>query len=106
MFDQREGETPQEWLARLEAIDPAGLSMHQRIHLSHRKDQARALIVSRPGTSSTRQTESLPRPRLPSEPAAAPKPLDPLDAIKADYRQLTGEQRQQFILWLSQGAKD
>src|SRR5437867_1660446 len=61
-FDQQPDESPEAWLARLQAVSPEGMTMDQRFSHQHRKEQAERLVKGLPKPSQPmREAETLPR---------------------------------------------
>ena len=97
---QRDGEAPEAWLARLQGVDAAALTMHQRIARSHGKDRAERLIKERrappPAAGGTESPPAVPPPPGPG--VAAPPALG---LAKDAYLRLSAGDRRQFDLWLA-----
>jgi len=74
-WDQREGESDQDWFARLQAIPRAGLDVDQLQTLALLQARARRRITG---------------------------PTSALDSLKVAYRNLTPEERALFLSWAMQ----
>jgi hypothetical protein len=59
-FGRQDGETPEEWLTRLEAVSRAGLTLHQQMTLGFQKNLAQSRSEA-PPRASAHKAEPLPR---------------------------------------------
>jgi DNA-directed RNA polymerase specialized sigma24 family protein len=80
---RRPGESAQDWLARLQAVDRKGLTDWQRMGLARATVHARRLAGGRP--------------------VPAPEDTPALRAAKAAVRGLSRQERAAFVLWVAQG---
>jgi hypothetical protein len=87
-FTQRDDESAAEWLARVQKVGLGGLSREERLSLIGSEQEARGQAAQ-----ERREAEAPPR--------AGPAPLG---QAKDAFRRLGPGDRQQFILWLAQGA--
>jgi hypothetical protein len=87
-FTRRKDESAAQWLARLKSVGLSALSKEERGALLGAEQAARGQV------GQERRAAEAP---LQSEPTL-------LDAAREAYHRLTPEDRQQFILWLAQGA--
>jgi hypothetical protein len=88
-FSQQPGEATAEWLARLQAVGLGGLSGAERRSLLEAEQAARGQAGRErrdAGAEAARQTA--------------------LGQARAAYLMLAPTERQQFILWLAQGAPE
>ena len=119
-FSRLEGESLEAWLARLEALDREGMSVHSLSVLEYRVAAARNAIrrravegESQEGKSQEGQPQEAPDTEAPATESWGGdlsrtelyRPSDPLEVAKDAYRRLDQRQRQQFTDWLAQGAQ-
>jgi hypothetical protein len=109
---QRDGESPAQWLARLQQLGPDTLSEHERFFvLQHALDAARAAVkrqqdeasyaaaVHRKGPPPGTEATAAPPAGRPAEEGAA------LELCKTAYLALGPGDRERFALWMKSGCK-